>query len=110
MSNNVSIGPAYWNMIASYLQNGGAISYEQDWLGSLALPATNLTDPNAFMNNTASAMAVNGLSMQYCSALPRHCLQSSMYHNLTTIRVSKDRFQSTRYLALERCVYEYRDR
>ncbi len=97
MSNNVSIDPAYWNTIAGYLNNGGVISYEQDWLGSLALPATNLTDPNAFMNNMATSMAGNGITMQYCSALPRHFLQSSMYNNLTTIRVSGDRFQSSRW-------------
>jgi hypothetical protein len=97
MSNNVSTDPGYWNMIASYLQNGGAITYEPDWLATLALPATNLTDPNAFMNNMASAMAANGITMQYCSAMPRHFLQSSMYNNLTTIRVSRDRFSSTRW-------------
>jgi len=97
MSNNVSTDPAYWNTTAGYLNNGGVISYEQDWLGSLALPATNLTDPNAFMNNMATSMAGNGITMQYCSALPRHFLQSSMYNNLTTIRVSGDRFQSTRW-------------
>jgi hypothetical protein len=45
----------------------------------------------------ASAMAANGITMQYCSAMPRHFLQSSMYNNLTTIRVSRDRFSSTRW-------------
>lgn len=95
MSNNVSTDPKYWNMVASYLQNGGAITYEQDWLCTQALPATNLTDPPAFLGNMASAMAANGLTMQYSMPLPRDFLQSSMYNNLTTIRVSGDRFQSS---------------
>lgn len=97
MSNNEPIDPNYWNMIASYLQNGGAISYEQDWLDSLATTATNLADPNTYLGDMASSMAANGLTIQYCSAAPRHFLQSSLYNNLTTIRVSRDRFDSTRW-------------
>ena len=49
------------------------------------------------MNNMASGMSSAGLTMQYCMALPRHFLQSSMYNNLTTIRVSGDRFSSARW-------------
>ena len=97
MSNNVSIDPNYWNMVGSYLQGGSAITYEQDWLSAKALPATNLNDPPAFMNTMASAMAQHSLTMQYCMALPRHFLQSSLYNNLTTIRVSGDRFSSSQW-------------
>ncbi len=49
------------------------------------------------MNNMASGMSSAGLTMQYCMALPRHFLQSSMYNNLTSIRVSGDRFSSARW-------------
>src|SRR5207302_8156464 len=97
MSNNVSTDPNYWSMIAGYLHNGGAITYEQDWLDTLATTATNLTDPNAFLNNMASNMAANGITIQYCAAVPGDFLQSTMYNNLTTIRVSHDRFSSTRW-------------
>ncbi len=97
MSNNVSTDPNYWNMVANYLQSNGAVTYEQDWLSSQALPAMNLTDPDAFMNNMASAMSTAGLTMQYSMPLPRHFLQSSMYNNLTSIRVSGDRFSSSRW-------------
>jgi hypothetical protein len=97
MSNNVSIDPNYWNTTAGYLQNGGAISYEQDWLDSQATTLTNLTDPNAYLGDMASSMMTNGLTIQYCSAAPRHFLQSSLYNNLTTIRVSHDRFNSNRW-------------
>lgn len=97
MSNNVSTDPKYWNMVAGYLQNNGAATYEQDWLGLKALPATNLTDPDAFMNNMASAMSAAGLTMLYCMPLPRHFLQSSLYNNVTSIRVSADRFSNARW-------------
>jgi hypothetical protein len=36
--------------------------------------------------------------MQYCMPLPRHDLQGSKYPNLTTTRVSVDRFSSPRYV------------
>ena len=97
MSNNVSTDPNYWKMVANYLQSNAVATYEQDWLNNKALPAMNLTDSDAFMNNMASAMSTAGLTMQYCMALPRHFLQSSLYNNLTTIRVSGDRFSSARW-------------
>jgi len=92
MSNNVSTDPQYWNQIASYLKDSGVISYKQDWLNDRALPATNLNDPNAFMNDMASATAANGIAIQYCLPLARHFLQSSLYNNVLTIRVSPDHF------------------
>ena len=59
---------------------------------------TNLTDQEAFMDDMASAMAKSGIDMQYCMPLPRHYLQGSKYQNLTTTRVSVDRFSSPRYV------------
>lgn len=99
MSNNVSTDPAYWASVASYLSSSGVAVYEQDWLNQNALPATtNLTDQDAFMDDMASAMAAEGIDMQYCMPLPRHYLQGSKYANLTTTRVSVDRFSSPRYV------------
>jgi hypothetical protein len=92
MSNNVSIDPAYWQTVASYLKNSGVTTYEQDWLVGPALPLFNLTDPNAFLGNMAASMSQQGLTMQYCMPTPRHVMQSSLYKNLTTIRGSNDRF------------------
>jgi hypothetical protein len=98
MSNNVSTDPRYWSDIASYLAASGAKVYEQDWLNQNALPdTTNLTDQDAFLDNMASAMATAGLDIQYCMPLPRHYLQASKYPNVTTTRVSVDRFSPPRY-------------
>jgi hypothetical protein len=45
----------------------------------------------------ANAMAANGISVQYCMQLPGAFLQSSLYNNVTHVRVSGDRFDSTRW-------------
>lgn len=93
ISGNVAIDPAYWDAVGAYLQNAGVVTYEQDWLRGPALPLFNLHDWDAFLDEMARAAAENGLTMQYCLALPRHYLQSSKYDNITTIRVSDDRFE-----------------
>jgi hypothetical protein len=90
MSGNVVLDPAYWQATAAYLANSGAATYEQDWLGSNAQANFNLTDSDAFLDNMASAMAGQNLTMQYCMATPRHFMQSSKYSNLTSIRASSD--------------------
>jgi len=92
ISGNVSIDPLYWDSISNYIQSAGVVTYEQDWLGAQAQTAFNLYDPNAFMDEMARATSQNGLTMQYCMALPRHYLQTSRYDNITTIRASNDRF------------------
>ena len=98
MSGGVSIDPAFWTSIASYLKSNGVGTYEQDWLNENAMPSTtNLTDQDAFTDNMAKAMADAGLSIQYCMALPRHYLQSSKYQNLVTARVSEDGFSRSRW-------------
>ncbi|MEO6888104.1 MAG: carbohydrate-binding protein [Ktedonobacteraceae bacterium] len=97
MSNNVSTDPNFWKTIMSYIKAGGVMTYEQDWLSGPANPNYNLTDPTAFLNNMASAASANGLTMQYCMPLPRDYLQGTMYSNLTTMRVSNDRFESSKW-------------
>jgi hypothetical protein len=97
MSGNVSIDPQYWDAIISYIQGSGVVTYEQDWLGAQAQTDFNLNDPDAFMDNMARATSENGLTMQYCMALPRHYLQTSKYDNITTIRTSNDRFVRSRW-------------
>jgi hypothetical protein len=98
MSANVSIDPAFWKSIASYVKSNGVTTYEQDWLNESALPSTsNLTDQDAFTDNMAQAMADAGLSIQYCMPLPRHYLQSAKYQNLVTTRVSTDGFVRDRW-------------
>jgi hypothetical protein len=97
MSGNVSIDPLFWDHLAAYLQNSGAGTYEQDWLGSEAQPASNLGDPEVFLGNMARALGKRQITIQYCTALPRHFLQSSKYENVTTIRTSADRFSRDKW-------------
>lgn len=96
-SNNVVIDPAYWQSVMDYLKDGGVVVYEQDWLCNNAKPAENLTDADQFFDNMAHHAAVDGMDMQYCMALPRDYLQSIRYPNLTTIRVSDDRFDRPKW-------------
>ena len=97
MSGNVSTDPRYWSDIAQYLKSSGVAVYEQDWLSAQAQTAFNLTDPDAFLDNMSGAMALQGIDIQYCMATPRHFLQTSRYSNLTSVRASGDRFDSSRW-------------
>ncbi|WP_433887593.1 carbohydrate-binding protein [Streptomyces sp. CA-111067] len=96
-SGNVVIDPAFWQSVMDYLREGGVAVYEQDWLCNNAKPAENLTDADAFFDNMAHHAAADGLDLQYCMALPRDYLQSTRYPNLTTIRVSDDRFDRPKW-------------
>ena len=91
------IDPAFWQSVMSYLRAGGVVVYEQDWLCNNAKPAENLTDADTYFDNMAHNAAADGLDLQYCMALPRDYLQSTRYPNLTTIRVSDDRFERARW-------------
>lgn len=98
MSKDVIVDLRYWATVADSLSVAGVTVYEQDWLNQAALPLTNnLTDQDAFLDDMAAAMAARGIDLQYCMPLPRHYLQASRYPNLTTTRVSEDRFGPTRY-------------
>jgi hypothetical protein len=96
-SGNVMTDPRYWDTVMSYLQSGGVATYEQDWLGAQAQPEYDLSAPHAFMDNMARAAAQRGLTLQYCMPLPRHVLQTVEYDNLTSMRVSDDRFDRNRW-------------
>jgi hypothetical protein len=94
------IDPKYWSHIAGYLRDSGVIIYEQDWLDYIQEYSgfeANLSLGDEFFDNMASAMNAQGLNMQYSMAKPRNFLQGSRYSNLTTIRVSGDRFTRTRW-------------
>jgi hypothetical protein len=94
------IDPRYWRHIAAYLKNNGVATYEQDWLGYIRQYSNFDADPRVadkFFDNMAAAMKAQGLTMQYCSAEPSMFLQGTRYSNLTTIRVSTDRFVRARW-------------
>jgi hypothetical protein len=97
MSGNVVTDPQYWNATAGYLASSGVTTYEQDWLDDKAHTDFNLTDPDLFLDNMATALAQRSLTVQYCMASPRHFLQSVKHNNVTTIRTSGDRFVPARW-------------
>jgi hypothetical protein len=96
-SGNVMTDPNYWADVTGYLQASGVVTYEQDWLGAQAQPVYDLSAPQQFMGNMASAAAQRGMTLQYCMALPRHVLHTVTIGNVTTIRVSDDRFDRNRW-------------
>ena len=97
MSGNVPVDPNYWTDLATYLSGNGVMTYEQDWLASLAQPNMNVTDPEAYLDNMAHAMAVAGITMQYCGQYVGQLMQGSKYNNLTSARVSPDGFNSSHW-------------
>jgi hypothetical protein len=96
-SGNVMTDPHYWSGVMAYLHSGGVVTYEQDWLGAQAQPVYDLSAPQQFMGGMASAAAQAGLTLQYCMPLPRHVLQTVEYPNVTSMRVSDDRFDRNRW-------------
>jgi hypothetical protein len=96
-SGNVMTDPRYWTDLMNYLHSSGVVTYEQDWLGAAAQPVYDLFAPGAFMGNMASDAVQDGLTLQYCMPLPRHVLQTVEYSNVTSMRVSDDRFTRDRW-------------
>lgn len=101
ISGYAAVDPRWWEDITGYLSDGGVVCYEQDWLNviynhSPAL-STTVDAGDAFTDGMARAAAARNMSVQYCMALPRFFLQSSRYSNLTTIRVTDDRFGRGRW-------------
>jgi len=92
-----AVDPKWWDDVIGQIAAWGVVTYEQDWLSAIYNNSpdmqTTVWAGDAFMGNMARACRENGLTMQYCMAQPRHFLQGSKYGNLTTIRVSGDRFK-----------------
>jgi hypothetical protein len=66
MSNHVVIDSGYWEKIMDYLQDAGAMVYEQDRLALYAQTNFNPWDPDVFLNDMAQAAAARGLTIQNC--------------------------------------------
>ena len=92
MSDNVIVDPAYWKETAAYLRESGVVAFEQDWLNHNALPPLNLVAPDAFLGGMSEAMQSSTIDIMYCMPLPAHYLASTLYPNVSMIRVSGDRF------------------
>jgi len=101
VSGIAAIDPKWWEHIAGFLQASGVVGYEQDWLSSIYQESPQLqsmtTVADAFTDNMSRAIAQRGISIQYSMTLPRYYLQGSRYGNLTSVRVSNDRFSPSRW-------------
>src|SRR5271170_3749065 len=97
ISGFAGVDPLWWRKIMSYIADNGAVCYEQDWLNIIYNHSPELSATvgmgDDFTGGMAQAAKARDLSLQYCMALPRFFLQGARYDNLTTIRVSDDRFQ-----------------
>jgi hypothetical protein len=101
ISGVAAVDPNWWKEIMDYIASAKVVTYEQDWLNviyeqSPAL-ATTLDAGEAFTDGMAHAAQEKGLTLQYSMSLPRHFLQGTRYENLTTTRVSPDRFKRARW-------------
>jgi len=98
------VGPGFWDEIEGYLKSCGGITYEQDWFSDIHRHSpelsTTVDQGDAFMDNMARACRERGLTMQYCMELPCDLLQGSKYDNLTSVRVSGDRFDTNKWMSV----------
>jgi hypothetical protein len=96
ISGIAAVDPKWWDDICDYIKAGGVMTYEQDWLIDIYKYSpqfsTTTWAADAFTDNMARATKERGMSMQYCMTTPRFVMQGSKYDNLTTVRVSDDRF------------------
>jgi hypothetical protein len=101
ISGLAAVDPQFWDELATYMKANGIITYEQDWLNELFHRSPELSSTpdlgDAFLDNMARATKEQGITMQYCMALPRCFLQGAKYDNLTTIRTGDDRFEPGKY-------------
>jgi len=101
ISGYAAVDPAFWREIIGYVASAGVVTYEQDWLNEIYQHSPELASSvnagDEFSNGMAAASASNGMTMQYCMALPSFFLQGSKYPNLTTIRCSDDRLSRDRW-------------
>ena len=96
-----AVDPGWWQEIMGYIASANVVTYEQDWLNviyehSPAL-ATTPGAGEAFSGGMARAAGQSGLTLQYSMALPRQYLQGARYENLTSTRVSGDRFERPKW-------------
>ena len=97
-----AVDPRWWDMIAANIASWGVQTYEQDWQNYIYQYSpeffTTTWAGDRFFDGMADACAKHGLTMQYCMSLPRCYLQGgAKYSNLTTMRVSGDRFNRERW-------------
>jgi hypothetical protein len=101
ISGVAAIDPRWWDDIMDYLKGSGVIVYEQDWLNIIIDNSpefqSTTTAGDAFLDNMARSARERGIDLQYCMETPHDYMQGSRYDNLTTVRVSEDRFERSKW-------------
>jgi hypothetical protein len=101
ISGLAAVDPKWWDEIAGYINSCGVVTYEQDWLDRIYNFSPEFSSTvdtgETFLREMARACREQGITMQYCMPLPCFFMEGSRYENLTTIRVSGDRFGQTRW-------------
>jgi hypothetical protein len=101
ISGVAGVDPLWWQKIMGYIADNGVVCYEQDWLNVIYNNSPELSATvgagDEFAGGMAAAAKARGLSLQYCMPLPRFFLQGARYDNLTTTRVSDDRFRPSHW-------------
>ncbi len=101
ISGLAAVDPRWWGDVMTYLNRSGVEIYEQDWLDHIYHLSPDLSSTvgaaDAFTDGMARAAGRRGMTVQYSMGLPRYFLQSTRYDNVTTVRVSPDRFLRHRW-------------
>jgi hypothetical protein len=101
ISGVAAVDPKWWDDIAGYLNSSGVVTYEQDWLDRIYTFSPEFSSTvdtgEIFLREMARACRGRGMTLQYCMPYPCYFMAGSQYDNLTTIRVSDDRFSQSRW-------------
>lgn len=102
ISGIAAVDPKWWDKIIGDIASWGVVTYEQDWNNYIYNLSPELSSTtwagDAYLDGMARACAAHGLTMQYCMIIPRVFLQGgAKYSNLTTARLSDDRFDRSRW-------------
>ena len=84
----------FWKDLFQISKEWGLMMYEQDWLSQQFVGTDcllkNVTLGRTWLKQMGKGAAMNGITIQYCTALSRHALQSLEIPAVTQARVSDD--------------------
>ncbi len=97
LSGGLPIKYAAWQYILDHAPDSGIATFEQDWLDNNALVAQHIGDLDSAMGNMATVCAAYSMDQQYCMPVPMYYQQAAKYPTLTTIRVTGDGYNQSKW-------------